>query len=110
MSCRPGRELCEIGGGTSVDLGYWVGVVSQCGGPAAAVAEARRSIAQVEPGRKQLAGCVVSQPFDVELDSSRGRQVAGLVRGPVRIPRTGAHRVVGEDIRILGQLMARYRS
>src|SRR5690348_15284325 len=57
-SCRSSGELCEVGGSTPVDFGYRVGVVPQCGGPAAAVAEASGRIAQVEPGRQQLASRV----------------------------------------------------
>ena len=76
----------------------------QRGGTAAAMAEASCGVPQVEPGREQLAGRVMSQPLDVELDPGRGSQVAGLVRGPVGIPRSGAHRIVGEDVGVLGPL------
>jgi hypothetical protein len=65
------------------------------------MAEPRSSVAQVEPGGEQLAGRIVPQPLDVEIDTSRGRQVAGFVRSPVRIPRIGAHRVIGEHISVL---------
>ena len=41
--------------------------------------------------------------LDVELDACRGRQVADLVRGLVRIPWRDVHRVVGEQVRIHGQ-------
>jgi len=47
--------------------------VPQGGGAAAAMAEARRGVAQVEPGREQLAGRVVPQALDVQLDPSRAR-------------------------------------
>jgi len=59
LGCGSGGELCEVGGGSSVDLRYGIGVVPQCGGPAAAVAEAGRSVAQVEPCCEQLAGRVM---------------------------------------------------
>src|SRR5258707_6524942 len=75
-------QLCEIGGGAPVNLRYWVGVMPQRGSPAAAVAEPRRGVAQIEPCSEQLAGRVVPQSFDVELDTGCGRQVAGLLRGP----------------------------
>ena len=75
----------------------------QRSGSTTAVTEARRSVAQVEAGREQLAGRVMSQSLDVELDPGRGRQIAGLMRSPVRIPWTGAHRIVGEDVGVLRQ-------
>jgi hypothetical protein len=48
--------LCEVGGGSPVNLRYRVGVVSEGGGSATAMAQACRGIAQIEPGREQLAG------------------------------------------------------
>lgn len=68
-----GGELCEVGGGSPVDLRHRVGVVPQCGRSAAAMAKTRRSVTQVKPRREQLACRVVPQPFDTELDAGRGR-------------------------------------
>ena len=97
-----GGELCEVGGSSPVDFRHRVGVVPQCGRSAAAVAKTRCGVTQVKPRREQLACRVVPQPFDIELDAGRGRQVAGLMRGPVGIPRPGAHRVIREHVGVLG--------
>src|ERR1700704_6652239 len=48
----------------------------------------------------------MTEALDVELDTSRSRQVARLMGGPVGIPWAGADRVVGEHIGVLGQLEA----
>ena len=97
-----GGELCEVGGSSPVDFRHRVGVVPQCGRSAAAVAKTRCCVTQVKPRREQLACRVVPQPFDIELDAGRGRQVAGLMRGPVGIPRPGAHRVIREHVGVIG--------
>src|SRR6266487_5412076 len=62
-----GGELGEVGGGAPVDFGDRVGVVPERGRPAAAVAEPRGGVAQVEAGGEELAGGVVPEPLDVEL-------------------------------------------
>jgi hypothetical protein len=55
LGCRTSGELREVGGSSPVNLRHRVGVVPQSGCSAAAVAEARRGIAQVEACREQLA-------------------------------------------------------
>ena len=68
------------------------------------MAEARRGVAQVEPGREQLAGRVVPSALDVELDSGRVGGLGDLVGGPVRVPRPGMGGVVGEQVRVIAQV------
>src|SRR5271166_4878691 len=85
-SYGPGGELCEVGRSSPVHFRHRVGVVPQGGRSAAAMAKTGRGVTQVEPRREQLARRVMSQPFDIQLDPGRGCQIAGLMRGPVRIP------------------------
>jgi hypothetical protein len=101
-----GGQLCEVSGSSPVDFRHRVGVVPQCGRSAAAVTKTRCCLTQVKPRREQLTCRVVPQPFDIELDAGRRRQVAGLMRGPVRIPWPGAHRIIREHVGIIGQLKA----
>jgi hypothetical protein len=106
FGCGSSGELREVGSGPPVDFGHRVGVVPQRGRAAAAIAKTRRGVTQVEPRREHLTRRVVPQPFDVELDADRGGEVAGLMRGPVGIPRPGAHRVIREHVGVLRQLEA----
>ena len=71
LGCGSGGQLREVGGASPVNLRYGVGVVPQCGGTAAAMTEARRADAQVEPCRQQLASRVVPQPLNAQLDTGR---------------------------------------
>ena len=48
FDCRPGGQLCEVGGGSPVNLRYRVGVVPEGGGSTAAMAKACSSIAKVD--------------------------------------------------------------
>jgi hypothetical protein len=80
--------------------------VPQGGRAAAAAAEARGDVAQVEAAGQELAGGVVSTAFDVELDPGRVCGLGDLVRSPVRVPRPGVGRVVGEQVGVIVQLDA----
>ena len=64
--CRPvggtGGKYCEISCRSAIDFRYRVGVMPQRGGPAAAMAEPRRSVAQVEPGGEQVFRSRISRP------------------------------------------------
>jgi hypothetical protein len=41
--------------------------------------------------------------LDVEFDPGSGRDLGDPVRDPVRVPRPGVRRVVGEQIRVISQ-------
>ena len=70
------------------------------------MAQACGGVAQVEAAGQKLAGGVMPSALDVELHSSGGCGLGDLVRGPVRVPRPGVGRVVGEQVRVLAQLDA----
>src|SRR5262249_36271393 len=90
---------CGVGAPLPVYFGSWVSVVAQCGRTAAAVAQPRGRVTQVDPARQKLAGAVVALRLDVELDAGGRGNLGDLVGGPVGIPRGGAERVSGEYIR-----------
>jgi hypothetical protein len=97
-----GRALRRPGlacGGSSVDLGYRVGVVPERGRAAPTVAEARGGVAQVEAAGQELAGGVMPSALDVELHPGGIRGRSDLVADPVRVPRPGMRRVVGDVFR-----------
>src|SRR6516225_7023277 len=85
-------QLCEIDSGSPVDLGHRVGVVAQCGRTAAAVAEARGGVAQVDASGQELAGRIVPQRLDVERYSRGPGDLGDLVRYPIGVPGTLAER------------------
>jgi hypothetical protein len=76
---------------------------------AAAVAEACGGVAPVEPGGKELAGGVVPAALDVEVDPGGVGCVTYAVCRPVRVPWPGVAWVVGEQVRIRGELDAHSR-
>jgi hypothetical protein len=82
----PTGQLSQVRRRPAVDLGDRAGVVLQRGRAAAAVAQPSRRVLQVEPCREQLAGRVVAQRLDVQIDASAVGQVSDLVRDPVRDP------------------------
>ena len=67
FDCRSGGQLCEVGGGSPVNLRYRVGAVPEGGIPATAMAKASGSIAKVKPGGEQLAGRIVPQNSAADL-------------------------------------------
>jgi hypothetical protein len=69
------------------------------GGAAAGVHEPSGGVSKVETGGEGLAGGVVPQCLDVELDSGRGGQVRDAAARPVWIPRPGIRRLVGRTDR-----------
>jgi hypothetical protein len=72
-------------------------------GRAAAVAEPRGGVPHVEPADQELAGGAMPPALDVELHPGRDREVGDSVRDPVRVPRPGMRRVVGEQVRVISQ-------
>jgi hypothetical protein len=103
---RAAGQLCEVGRCSPVDLGDRVGVVPERGCTAPAVAKTRGGVPQVESAGEELAGGVVPTAFDVQLDPGRSRGVSDLVGGPVGVPWLGVGGVVGEQVRVIGQLGA----
>ena len=78
----------------------------QRSGTAAAAAEAGCGVAQVKAAGQELAGGVVPTPLDIEIRPGSLRGGSDLVGDPVRVPRPGVGRVVGEQVRIIAQLDA----
>ena len=76
------------------------------GRAAAAVAEPRGGVAQVEAAGEELAGGVVPPALDVELHPGGICGCSDLVGNPVRVPRPGMRWVVGEQVRVISQLDA----
>ena len=103
---RAAGQLCEVGRCSPVDLGNRVGVVPERCGTASAVAKTCGGVPQVESADEELAGGVVPPAFDVKLYADRGRGVSDLVGGPVGVPRLSVGGVVGEQVRVIGQLGA----
>ena len=75
-------------------------------GAAAAVAEARGGVAEVEAAGEELAGGEMPPALDVELHLGGIRGGGDLVSDPVRVPRSGMRRVVGEQVRVISELDA----
>jgi hypothetical protein len=70
------------------------------------VAEAGGGVPEVEAADEELAGGVVAAALDVEFHPGRGRSVGDPVRDPVRVPRPGVGRVVGEQVGVVSQFDA----
>ena len=68
--------------------------------------QAGGGVAQVEAAGEELAGGVMPSTLDVEPYPGRIGGLGDPVRGPVRVPRPGMGRVVGEQVRVIEQLDA----
>src|SRR5262249_53087181 len=91
-------ELSEIGGSAAVYLGDWIGVVAQGSGPAATVAQASGSVAEIDPTGQELASGVMPERLGAQAHPGMRRYLGYLVGHPVRVPRRGTERVGGEHV------------
>jgi hypothetical protein len=70
------------------------------------VAKTSCGVPQVEAASEELAGSEVPTALDVEIHGGGISGGRDLVSDPVRVPRLGVGRVIGEQVRVIAQLDA----
>ena len=100
LQCRPRDSGIAVGTSPPAGRHHTGTAPPQRGDPAVRAAVPRRG----ERSGTELAGGVVPPAFDVELHPGHIRGRSDLVGDPVRVPRPGMRRVVGERVRVIAQL------